>query len=122
MVFGSAFEGHSRVVALQQPGSTPFHNNIIILKQDHIKSVSEAHMPDDADLGPLPHVDDKRCKDRAERAVRAAELDASKIGVGVTEEAQMVFDALAKTLPCRWEGKTILVLGEVRPESINYYF
>lgn len=31
-------------------------------------------------------------------------------GVGVSKEAQDVFDSLNKTMQCRWQGKTIIVV------------
>jgi protein LSM12 len=45
-----------------------------------------------------------------ERSVRA-------IGTDVTEEAQDIFDALAKTMPCEWRGETIEVYGEIQVVS-----
>jgi len=98
---------------LQQPGSTPFHNGIRILKQDYIKDVSNVRLPESDAVEALPQVDEKRSRDREDRAVRAAELDAAKIGEGVSEDAQAVFDAMSKTLPCKWVGTTIEVVDTV---------
>ncbi len=101
------------MIIVQQPGSTPFHNNLRIIKQSTIESVSKSELPTGKSLEPLPPVDEKRGREREEKAVRAAEIEAAKIGVGVTEEGQAVFDSLAKTLPCKWSDKTIVVLDEV---------
>ena len=42
-----------------------------------------------------------------------AQAEASRLGVGVTAQGQALFDTLSKTLPCRWRGTSIIVLGEV---------
>jgi hypothetical protein len=61
----------------------------------------------------LPAVDDARSAKRLEDAVRAAEADAERMGVGVTRQAQSLFDALSKTYPCRWRETTIAVMDSV---------
>lgn len=53
----------------------------------------------------------------AEARERAATTEAlkraTKIGVGVSSLAQEVFDALSKTLPCRWADRHIIVMDEI---------
>jgi hypothetical protein len=114
VVFGRLATQDHQVLILQQPGSTPFQANFRILKKEQIIAVSDLQKPKDGwNLETLPTVDVKRGQEREERAIHAAELDMAKIGVDVTAEGQAIFDALSKTLPCRWQQKTIVVLDEV---------
>ncbi|KAJ1957401.1 hypothetical protein EC988_000853 [Linderina pennispora] len=68
----------------------------------------------------LPEVGEVPVRDIEERkqaAFRAAHERAMRIGVGVSDEAQALFEALSKTLPCRWVGNKIVVLDEVTIEA-----
>eukprot|EP00227_Mantoniella_beaufortii_P017542 CAMPEP_0197585084 /NCGR_PEP_ID=MMETSP1326-20131121/7490_1 /TAXON_ID=1155430 /ORGANISM="Genus nov. species nov., Strain RCC2288" /LENGTH=173 /DNA_ID=CAMNT_0043149537 /DNA_START=57 /DNA_END=578 /DNA_ORIENTATION=- len=76
-----------------------------------LKSIPPAKPPV---METLPVVDEARCQKREEGAVKAAQASAANIGVGVTSEAQDIFDALARTLPCRWDSKTIVVMDDVK--------
>ena len=49
----------------------------------------------------------------AGRVVAAAAAREQKIGKGVSKEGQDIFDALSRTMPCRWADKSIVVLETV---------
>ena len=61
-----------------------------------------------------PSAIDLELLEKKERlALETAKNAIKKLGKGVSHEAQEIFDALNKTMPCEWEHKNILVLGEV---------
>ncbi|GAY36445.1 AD domain-containing protein [Citrus sinensis] len=99
--------------------------NIRLLNANYIKDFSFLGQADDP-LDPKKcFLDLSRLQAREHLAVRQAEADAQRIGVGVTTEAQNIFDALSKTLPVRWDKTVIVVMNEVRvsspylPESVS---
>ncbi len=53
--------------------------------------------------------------------MQAAQERSERQGVGVSMEGQQLFDCFYKTMPCKWQGKTILVLGEVHPISLSVH-
>ncbi|CAG8555378.1 456_t:CDS:2 [Paraglomus occultum] len=54
-----------------------------------------------------------KLQQRGIQAYKDTQCQLARIGDGVTQEAQEIFDALSKTLPCRWAKDTIVVLDEV---------
>lgn len=83
-----AYDAATDRLVLRQPGSTPFHSSLRILKGEHVTNILQLK-PAAGPAEPLPAVDLQRCREREEKAVRAAEAEAAKIGVGVTRQAQV---------------------------------
>lgn len=50
---------------------------------------------------------------REKKALELAAQQAERVNKDVSMEAQCIFDALSKTLPCDWQGNTIVVLVSV---------
>ncbi|MED6143639.1 hypothetical protein PIB30_007942 [Stylosanthes scabra] len=116
------FDRSSNILVLQEapskagPGPGP-RRNIRLLKANYIKDFTFLGHADDP-LDPNNcFLDLAALQAREELAIRQAEADAERIGVGVTSEAQSIFDALSKTLPVRWDKTVIVVMNEVRVSS-----
>ncbi|KAL3662668.1 hypothetical protein V7S43_012512 [Phytophthora oleae] len=61
----------------------------------------------------LPAISEDELQRMEHRNKGLAERALASIGQGVSGEAQSIFDALNKTMPCEWEGANIRVMGEV---------
>ncbi|KAI8349638.1 anticodon-binding domain-containing protein [Choanephora cucurbitarum] len=82
-----------------------------ILKTSHIKEIISVHGESKKDeIYPIPL---DRLKHREIETTKEFKNNIAKMGVGVTKEAQDIFNALSKTLPCRWSKDTIVVMDEI---------
>lgn len=60
------------------------------------------------------HVDLAKLRAEERRTYEKRETEFNKLGVGVSPSAQAIFDTLAKTMPCKWDGEHIVILDTVR--------
>ena len=120
-----AYEDKTKTLVLRTPvsGTGAGHlgdkegYDVKILNANFIKQVIKAEpaaaMAAAAKSKPLPYVCTKRAEQREAKALQGARKRAEQIGVGVTRQAQAVFDSINKTLPCKWKERDIVVIGEV---------
>ncbi|KAL9389789.1 hypothetical protein Peur_018394 [Populus x canadensis] len=111
------FDRPSNILVLQEESKPGPKKNIRFLKANYIKEFSfRGQAEDPLDIKKC-YIDLHSLQAREELALRQAEADAERIGVGVTAEAQGIFDALSKTLPVRWDKTSIVVMNEVHVSS-----
>lgn len=114
-----AYDTRSRMVVLATRVPQMRRRHINVVRDTFVKSVKYLRKEPRTDLTkPLPALQYKALKQREERAIeraqaRAAAAHAQK-GVGVSPFGQQLFNSLAKTLQCKWDGKTIVVMDQVR--------
>ena len=76
----------------------------------------------------LVHVDMEQLRAEEDRLLKKKQLEHAQRGVGVSAEAQAIFDSLAKTMPCRWQGASIVILDTVTlsppytPANLRYEY
>lgn len=121
---GDEFEGEvitydkiSNMVVLQESAGNGPRRNLRFLKANYIKDFTLLSQEEDPLDLKNTYIDMATIQAREEAAMRQAEAEAERIGIGVTPEAQNIFDALSKTHPVRWEKTTIVVMNEVRVSS-----
>lgn len=109
-----AFDEKAKCVVFQDIGASGSRRSLRFVVTSYIedvKLIGKSESPLDLQIS---HIDLTFVKAREEAAIRQAEADAQRIGVGVSEEAQDIFDALSRTLPVRWDKTTIVVMDDVR--------
>ncbi|KAI3661377.1 hypothetical protein MP638_007172 [Amoeboaphelidium occidentale] len=110
----------------EQPRHT-FH----VFKLDHVAKINPIQLPDkpqDAAVANLlkvlpsdlqltsrsSNLNFNKLTQREHNAIKEIHKQLSRVNKNASSYGQDIFDALAKTLPCRWEGKDIIVMDEVR--------
>eukprot|EP00879_Flechtneria_rotunda_P004289 GHRR01004538.1.p1 GENE.GHRR01004538.1~~GHRR01004538.1.p1 ORF type:complete len:178 (+),score=50.01 GHRR01004538.1:277-810(+) len=112
-VFG--YDPGTEMVMIKQPGTHGGVVNLRLYKADQLQVLHAERPKRQPDLK-LPYVDKDRARQREEKSLQQAEADMAKVGAGVTKEAQSIFDALSKTMPCVWQGQSIFVMDVVTIE------
>ncbi|WFD33672.1 hypothetical protein MCUN1_000485 [Malassezia cuniculi] len=91
-----------------------------IVHASSIKNIALVEKGDAQKLSRVVAVDPAARTAREAYAVRKSMEKAERTGADVSELGQAVFDALSKTLPCRWHGTHIIVLDEVVVSGPEY--
>jgi len=106
------------VVLVEHQKHSTLKKNYRLLKASFVKEIQYVGRAENVDfeLEPPP-VSIAKARHKEASSLRAMREEISRIGVGVTQEAQEIFNALSRTLPCKWYKDSIIVFDEVVIES-----
>ncbi|KAJ0411989.1 hypothetical protein ATCC90586_009946 [Pythium insidiosum] len=97
----------------ERPADAPSKSKTRIFQMEALKKIEVVEKaPGDANLA-LPSVSEEDLLRLEQKNKGIAERALASIGKGVSAEAQAIFDALNKTMPCVWEGQSIRVMEDV---------
>ncbi|KAF9931825.1 hypothetical protein FBU30_009521 [Linnemannia zychae] len=105
---GSASNASTTTLGVQNNGKSSIPSSGTISEDNSITSNFYSTV-----IPTIGYVQLDKIQQREQQAVREAQAAAARIGVGVSSIGQDIFDALSKTLPCRWHKDQIIVMDEV---------
>jgi len=109
-----SYDSVTNCVVLQQNNvHSTLKKNFIILNTNFVKEIQCMGRQSGNQIEDLPPVNIAKIRSKAASVLRNLREEAARIGVGVSEEAQDIFNALSKTLPCKWKQDSIMVMDEV---------
>ncbi|CAK0736037.1 hypothetical protein CVIRNUC_000681 [Coccomyxa viridis] len=109
-----AFDDSADLIALRAPCSKSSKAvTLRIIKASCVKKVLQSTSPHQPFYDKLPAIDERRQHAKLQKATQVAQEKVERQGLGVSKEGQQIFDCIYKTLPCKWQEKTIIVLNEV---------
>ncbi|XP_022725866.1 protein LSM12 homolog isoform X2 [Durio zibethinus] len=103
-----SFDTLSNILVLKEKSGPRW--NIRLLKANYIKEFSLLRQGEDPLDVNKCFLDLTSLQAREESALRQADADSERFGVGVTSEAQILFDALSKTWSLKGRGCKLVVL------------
>ena len=109
------FDSVTNCVTLSFPAE-PTKRTYRIINTNFIENIQLVSLPTQPVDVSVPEINLDKIRAIEHKNLKNAEKEIEKIGVGVSKEAQEIFNALSRTYPCAWEGKNIIVMGEVRIE------
>mmetsp|Transcript_45668 Transcript_45668/g.105385 ORF Transcript_45668/g.105385 Transcript_45668/m.105385 type:complete len:191 (+) Transcript_45668:999-1571(+) len=119
-----AYDPASNSLALSLPteaGTSAKH--ISVLRGAHVRSlaaVEGASVPPRVDGEEALVTTVEAVKKRETKALAKAAEDCRNVNAAVTNQAQNIYNALRKTMPCEWKGNDIVVMELVTIRGPNY--
>jgi len=111
-----AYDALSGIIILDVGSEQVPQRDLVMITAAFVNRVELLSLQADSgkQLPTLPPISQAYVQQKLARALDERQREVDKIGRGVPESAQTIFDALDKTMSCSWDGSTIVVMNAVR--------